>query len=129
VSFQITILKVLAGQPGGHASLGEVRHAVSLLISSGADWTNRMRRLAALAPELDIFGQKFVVLDSRNWQITEDGRRFLTLIETAKVPIPSENSQPVPTTPLLPAAPLPLIGINWRRVRRGRSADRLRRSA
>jgi len=129
VSFQITILKVLTGHPGGHASLDEVRHAVSLLISSGADWTKRMRRLAALAPDLDIFGQKFVLLDGRNWQITEDGRRFLTLIETAEVPIPSENAQPTPSTPLLLSAPLPFIGINRRRVRRGRSADRLRRSA
>jgi hypothetical protein len=36
----------------GRASLDEVRHAVTLLMSSGADWTNRMRTLAALAPDL-----------------------------------------------------------------------------
>ena len=129
MSFQITILKVLAGHPGGNASLDQVRHAVSLLISSGADWTNRMRRLAALAPGLDIFGQKFVVLDSGNWQITENGSRFLTLLETAKVPTATENTKPPPATPLLPSAPLRLIGINRRRAPRRRKADRARRSA
>jgi hypothetical protein len=55
VSFQITILKVLAGHPGGRVVLADLKCAVGLLISSGSDWTDRMKRLAARAPDLDIF--------------------------------------------------------------------------
>ena len=39
MSFQITVLKVLAGHPGGRASLDDLRRAVAILISSGSDWT------------------------------------------------------------------------------------------
>ena len=61
MSFQITVLKVLAGHPNGHASVAELTRYVSVLISSGSDWGNRMKRLAAGAPQLDIFGSGFVV--------------------------------------------------------------------
>ena len=54
VSFQITILKVLAGHPQGHASLADLKQYVAVLTCSGADWSQRMKRLAARAPELDI---------------------------------------------------------------------------
>ena len=59
VSFQLTVLKVLAGQSAGRASVAEVRHAVEILMNSGRDWTDRMleqqlagldARLAAGAP-------------------------------------------------------------------------------
>ena len=40
-----------------------------------------MKRLAALAPELDIFSTAYVLRDSSGWQITEKGREFLILIE------------------------------------------------
>src|SRR6266545_1430909 len=46
VSFQLTILKVLAGHPDGRASLADLRRAVAILMSSGPDWTERMKRLA-----------------------------------------------------------------------------------
>jgi hypothetical protein len=52
VSFQITILKVLAGHPDGRASVTELTRYVSVLMSSGSDWTDRMRRFAARAPKL-----------------------------------------------------------------------------
>jgi hypothetical protein len=38
VSFQVTILKVLAGQPEGCLSLADLRNNVAILISSGPDW-------------------------------------------------------------------------------------------
>jgi hypothetical protein len=65
VSFQITILKVLAGHPDGRASVGELTRYVSVLMSSGSDWTDRMRRLAARAPKLEIFADAFVLRDDR----------------------------------------------------------------
>jgi hypothetical protein len=68
MSFQITILKVLAGHPGGRASLADLKRAMAILISSGSDWTDRTKRLAARAPDLDIFSQSFVLRDNPGWQ-------------------------------------------------------------
>jgi hypothetical protein len=76
VSFQITILKVLAGQNEGRATLPELTRQVSILISSGPDWTDRTKRLAALAPDLNIFGSRFVLVDDAGWRITDAGAPF-----------------------------------------------------
>jgi len=81
VSFQITILKVLAGHPEGQASLADLTHYVAVLTSSGADWSQRMKRLATRAPGLDIFTSGYVLRDSNGWRITDAGREFLKLIE------------------------------------------------
>ncbi|MCP1755705.1 hypothetical protein [Bradyrhizobium elkanii] len=83
MSFQLTVLKVLAGQPGGRASVAEVRRAVEILMNSGRDWTDRMKRLAEHAPDLNIFSAKFVFRDAFGWEITEDGRQFLSALERA----------------------------------------------
>jgi hypothetical protein len=61
VSFQITILKVLAGDPEGRASLAELKQYVAVLTRSGADWSERMKRLAARAPGLSIFSSGYVI--------------------------------------------------------------------
>ena len=81
MSFQITVLKVLAGHPEGRASLAELKHYVAVLTCSGADWSQRMKRLAARAPELDIFSSGYVLREPSGWQITTKGREFLILIE------------------------------------------------
>ena len=81
MSFQITVLKVLAGHPDGHASVADLTHCVSILMSSGSDWTDRMKRLAASAPRLDIFSSAFVNRQMDGWRITNAGRQFLTKLE------------------------------------------------
>src|SRR6266436_1347688 len=86
VSFQITVLKVLAGHPEGRASLADLRRAVAILISSGSDWTNRTKRLAARALRLDVFGQELVLRDDTGRQITDAGRALLASVEA---PIPT----------------------------------------
>ena len=86
VSFQITVLKVLAGHPDGRASVADLTRFVSILMSSGPEWTNRTRRLAARAPDLDIFGNAFVLRDDNGWQITGLGRRFLASLEVQFLP-------------------------------------------
>ncbi len=120
VSFQITILKILAGHPGGRASLDEVKRAVSLLMTSGADWTNRMKRLASLAPGLDMFSRGFVQRDAAGWHITDAGRDFLTLLEKAKVPVlTAPQATQVAEVAALPApTTVRLIGTETRRGRR-----------
>ena len=98
MSFQLTILKVLVGHPDGRASLADLRHAVAILMSSGPDWTERMKRLALRVPDLDIFGSKLVSRDNAGWQITEAGREFLLSLETK----PSAVRPPEPPTEVMP---------------------------
>ena len=134
MSFQITVLKVLAGHPEGRATVADLTRYVSILISSGSDWTNRTKRLAARAPKLDIFGDAFVLRDDRGWQITDIGQQFLASLE-APIPITPDQEQPPEAdaaiagarTPVVP--PLRLIVDNKGPSRRDRGADRTLRSA
>jgi hypothetical protein len=120
VSFQITIMKVLAGHSEGRASVADVKQYVAVLICSGADWSQRMKCLAARAPDLDIFSSGYVLREPSGWQITEVGRAFLASIESPA----SETGfvEPVALLPIAAAAPdLPLNVIRiadysaWRR--------------
>ena len=52
-----------------------------------------MKRLAASAPQLDIFGTAFVVRHSNGWQITDAGRQFLTRLEAPPIQTKSDNEQ------------------------------------
>jgi len=121
MSFEITILKVLAGHPEGRASLADLKHAMAILITSGSDWTDRMKRLAARAPDLDIFSQSFVLRDSAGWQITDAGRAFLDFLQTPIQPKSDDRQAPdVAAIPVLPpaASPRTLVGVNRRRLPR-----------
>ena len=82
MSLQIAVLKVLAGHPEGHASLTDLKHYLAVLTCSGDDWSQRMKRLAARAPELDIFSSGYVKREPNGWLITAKGRDFLISIET-----------------------------------------------
>ena len=98
MSLQIAILKVLVSHPEGRATIAALNADLWILNTSGADWTDRLRRLAARAPGLGIFGQKLVLRDSAGWQITPEGRAFLDWLERgasrASVPLtePSPNA-------------------------------------
>ena len=92
MSFQITILKVLAGHPDGRASVAELTRYVSILMSSGSDWTDRMQRVAARAPKLEIFADSFVLRDDRGWSITDSGRQFLASLD-APIPAHAEKQE------------------------------------
>jgi hypothetical protein len=98
VSFQITILKVLAGHPQGRASLADLTCYVAILTSSGADWSQRVKRLAARAPNLDIFTSGYVLRDNSGWQITDAGREFLKSIEA---PAPEPVVEPAASPPVV----------------------------
>jgi hypothetical protein len=129
VSLQIAILKVLVSHPEGRATIAALNSDLCILNTSGSDWTNRLKRLAARAPGLDIFGQKFVLRDSSGWQITLEGRAFLGRLETGAASANLPVAEPSP--PPLQQAPLLLVGVvrRQRRARRGRFADLRRRSA
>jgi hypothetical protein len=131
MSFQITVLKVLAGLPEGHASITDLARYVSILISSGTDWTNRTKRLAARAPKLDIFVDAFVLRDDNGWHITEGGRQFLATLE-APLPIaaqPVQAPQAVMTKQPRSPALLRLVVNNEKQPPSGRDKGSSRRSA
>jgi hypothetical protein len=131
VSFQVTILKVLAGQPEGCLSLADLRNNVAILISSGPDWSDRTKRIAARTPGLDIFSQGMVLRSSAGWRITDAGRAFLAECE---VPISSHSEEPAEAVetkaPAATSPPAPVVGpdtrrrIWWRRRRREKNAAR-----
>src|SRR5258705_9872870 len=128
MSFQITILKVLAGHPEGRASLADLRRAVAILISSGSDWTDRTKRLAARAPGLDIFSQALVLRDDSGWQITDSGRALLASLEKPPRVVATSDQGPevVVTLASVPASPpIRLAAVSRRRPRR-LPGDRIR---
>jgi hypothetical protein len=125
VSFQITVLKVLAGSSGGRLPLEDLRRDVAILISSGREWTDRTKRIAARAPDLNIFSQAFVIRDADGWRITVAGLEFMAMIEKP-APFVMPKTEPEAVVfhpPVASAPPVPLIGINTgRRGRRRRTA-------
>ena len=123
LNFQITILKVLAGHPQGHASHPDVTKSVAVLMSSGRDWSDRMKRLAARAPGLSIFSSKYVLQDASGWQITHAGRAFLMLIERpASGPVSVEIEAPHPVAAAAPDFPANVIKLSDLAKRRRRLA-------
>jgi hypothetical protein len=83
-------------------------------MTSGRDWTDRMKRIVARAPDLDIFSQAFVVREPTGWQLTAAGREFLASVET---PAPAVEASPVVADLPVVAPPAPFIGVNPRRQR------------
>src|ERR1700681_1094105 len=74
-------------------------------MSSGPDWTDRMRRLAARAPKLEIFADSFVLRDDRGWCITDSGRQFLASLEA---PLPAHaEGQEQPSIPRVTVSTAP----------------------
>src|SRR5471032_3025898 len=135
MSFQITVLKVFAGHPEGRASIADLTGYVSILISSGTDWTNRTKRLAARAPKLDIFGDSFVLRDDNGWHITEGGQQFLASLE-APLPIaaepvdtPEAEMTKQPRSPAPPTPPTLRLVVNNDKQPDGRQERPSRRSA
>jgi hypothetical protein len=91
-------------------------------MSSGADWSDRMKRLAARAPGLSIFSSGYVIRDASGWQITDAGRTFLTSIEApaSEPPLvePAAVLQAAAVT--APDIPLNVVQLANHKVRRRR---------
>jgi hypothetical protein len=135
MSLQVAILKVLASYPEGRATLKALNADLAILNTSGPDWTDRMKRLAAMAPDLDVFSQGFVIRDNAGWQITETGRTFIHCLEASSRlndrSASFELTVERPAPPDLPAPQLLLVGVKrrQRKAKRGRFADPRRRRA
>jgi hypothetical protein len=124
VSLQMSIVKVLSSYPDGRAPLDALNADLKILAGSGRDWTARMKRLAARAPELDIFCQALVVRDAQGWQLTAAGFELLHRVETAPDVTAEPVAAEVPDVKIAadrPRAPLVLIGRKIRRRRKART--------
>jgi hypothetical protein len=127
VSLQFSILKILAGQPDGRATLADLNRYITVL--SGPEWRARMKRLSARVPDLDIFSSSYVLRDDAGWQLTEAGHAFITAVE---IPVPATSEQIASleivvtvsaTVRQTPAAPLRLVVDNPLGGRRARGKD------
>ena len=133
MSFQVTVLKVLAGQPGGILSVADLKQAVAILMTSGRDWTDRTKQMLARAPDLDIFSQSLVIRAVDGWRITDAGLTLLANIERpAAAAREEEATRDAGSEPPLysTAAPLPHFSVGRRRrLRRRRKPAGVRRTA
>lgn len=81
MNFQVTVLKLLVSYPDRFAVIKDLKRDMALLATSGRDWADRTRRLAACVPDLDVFSQGLVVRESGGWKITDKGRAVLEFME------------------------------------------------
>ncbi|MGY2931937.1 hypothetical protein ACVWZ6_001539 [Bradyrhizobium sp. GM6.1] len=81
MNFQVTVLKILVSYPDGFAVMDDLKRDMAILATSGRDWADRIKRLAAQVPDLDIFSQGLVERISGGWKITAKGRAVLEFME------------------------------------------------
>lgn len=133
MNFQVTVLKILVSYPCGFAVMADLKRDMAILATSGRDWTERTKRLAARMPDLDIFSQGLVERESGGWKITEKGRAVLEFMEARPgtdrtIETPSVETVAAP----VPALPQPADRAKRRRERRERrreARERARASA
>lgn len=109
MNFQVTVLKVLVSYPDGFAVMDDLKRDMAILATSGRDWAERTRQLAARVPDLDIFSQGLVERKAGGWKITAKGRAVLEVMEARPGVAPPVDAAaaeqiavPVPS-PWLPA--------------------------
>nr|WP_249782181.1 hypothetical protein [Bradyrhizobium sp. NBAIM14] len=90
--------------------MADLKRDMAILATSGRDWADRTRRLAARVPDLDIWSQGLVERISGGWRLTSKGREVLEFMEARpsqeaiQVTPVSETTQPMaeqaPVSPL-----------------------------
>jgi hypothetical protein len=78
---KVTVLKILASYPDGFASLEDLKRDMAILATSGKEWSELTKRLAARVPDLEIFSQGLVERLEAGWRITQRGRSVLEMME------------------------------------------------
>lgn len=130
MNFQVTILKILVSYPDGFAVMEDLKRDMAILATSGREWADRTKRLAARVPHLDIFSHGLVERVSGGWQVTSKGRAVLEFMETrpaAPAPIPAlliedATAAAAPAT-LVPPLRQPVDRAKRRRERRERRRE------
>lgn len=119
MNFQVTVLKILVSYPDGFAVMADLKRDMAILATSGRDWADRTKRLAACVPDLDIFSQGLVARESGGWKITAEGRRVLEFMEARPAADLAIETVPAVDAPL-PPLPQPAERARRRRERRER---------
>ncbi|MGY4445375.1 hypothetical protein ACVWZR_000032 [Bradyrhizobium sp. i1.3.1] len=73
MNFQVTVLKILVSYPDGFAAMADLKRDMAILATSGPDWSDRTKRLAARVPDLDIFSQNLVERENGGWKDHRQG--------------------------------------------------------
>jgi hypothetical protein len=130
VNFQVTVLKILVSYPDGFAVMEDLKRDMAILATSGREWANRTKRLAARVADLDIFSQGLVERISGGWKITAKGRTVLEFMEArpdAAQPAQQAAADEVPKliseTAPVPPLPQPADRAKRRRERRQRRRE------
>ena len=129
MNFQVTVLKMLVSYPEGFAVMDDLKRDMAILATSGREWADRTRRLAARAPDLDIFSQGLIDRESGGWKITPKGRAVLEFMEA-----PPDVAEPAYPAPVAEAAaadagPAPTLRQPVNRAKRRRERRERRREA
>jgi hypothetical protein len=95
VNFQVTVLKVLVSYPDGFAAMADLKRDMAILATSGLDWAERTKRLAARVPDLDIFSQGLIERMNGGWRVTDKGRSVLEIMEARPAPARATELPPV----------------------------------
>ncbi|MHC2621345.1 hypothetical protein ACVIW2_003377 [Bradyrhizobium huanghuaihaiense] len=131
MNFQVTVLKILVSYPDGFAVMEDLKRDMAILATSGRDWADRTRRLAARVPDLDIFSQGLVDRESGGWKITAKGRAVLEFMESrlaAPEPIQAPSVEEV-VPAAVPPLRQPADRAMRRRERRREARERARANA
>jgi hypothetical protein len=132
VNFQVTVLKVLVSYPDGFAAMADLKRDMAILATSGRDWAERTKRLAARVPDLDIFSQGLIERMNGGWRVTDKGRSVLEIMEARPAPaqateLPAVRAVEEPT-PAMTLSPMPSIApVLRKRERKRRQRDAVRR--
>lgn len=126
MNFQVTVLKILVSYPDGFAVMEDLKRDMAILATSGRDWADRTKRLAARVSDLDIFSQGLVERGAGGWKITTKGRAVLESMEepsaiAQQIQVLSEPvAAPTPADVLVPPLRQPSERAKRRRERRER---------
>ncbi|MDI3566917.1 hypothetical protein [Bradyrhizobium sp. Arg816] len=105
MNFQVTVLKILVSYPDGFAVMADLKRDMAILATSGRDWAERTKRLAARVPDLDIFSQALVERLDGGWRITEKGQTVLAFMENRSSGPQTEQDAPVEQLSVVEPAP------------------------
>lgn len=105
----MTVLKSPVSYPDGFAAMADLKRDMAILATSGRDWIEWTKRMAARVPDLDIFSQGLIERLNGGWRVSEKGRAILAIKEAR----PSESAtrgesgvieQPIEGAPRLAAS-------------------------
>lgn len=101
----------------------DLKRDMAILATSGRDWSERTKRLAARVPDLNIFSQGLVERLNGGWRITDKGRAVLETMEARQRDL-EHVVEEAASEPCSPAAPPPLPAANRGIRRSDRRRDR-----